>query len=220
MERDIMAARESLFRSISRRVGSEAVMDAMRRVPRERFVPPESRSMAYVDAPLSIGRGQTISQPYIVAIITAALALRGDENTLEVGAGSGYQAAILSLLAPRGRVVAVERVPELAEGARTLLGELGYDNVEVRKAGPVLGCPERAPYDAIAVSAAAPRLPRELVGQLAPGGRLVVPVGTLERQDLVAVHRTGEGLSMRWLGPCRFVPLVGPGAFPKGLPGQ
>ena len=215
MDKNLDKSRKSLFRSLWRNVRSESVIRAMEQVPRERFVPPESRHMAYLDLPLSIGEGQTISQPYIVALMAAALGLRGRERGLEVGTGSGYQAAILSLLAPRGRVVSVELVPVLAERARGLLWELGYNNVEVRAAGPTMGCPSRAPYDAIVVAAASPRLPESLVSQLAPGGRLVIPVGTLEQQDLVQALRTDEGLSVSMLGPCRFVPLIGREAFPE-----
>jgi len=187
----------------------------MERVARELFVPLESRHMAYLDLPLNIGEGQTISQPYIVAMMTELMELRGDEKVLEVGSGSGYQAAILSVLVPRGRVVTVERVPSLAERARKLLSQLGYNNVDVVPAGSTLGCPERGPFNAIMVTAAAPSLPESLVSQMAVGGRLVIPVGTLQQQDLVQAHRTDEGLSVRMLGPCRFVPLIGPEAFPK-----
>jgi protein-L-isoaspartate(D-aspartate) O-methyltransferase len=214
MDKNLIRSRKNLFSSLWRNVRAESVIRAMERVPRELFVPPESRHMSYLDTPLSIGEGQTISQPYIVALMAAALGLRGWDRVLEVGTGSGYQAAILSLLVPEGRVVSVELVPILAERARSLLRELGYDNVEVQAAGPTMGCPSRAPFDAIIVAAASPRIPKSLVSQLAPGGRLVIPVGTLEQQELVQVLRTDEGLSISMLGPCRFVPLIGWEAFP------
>lgn len=213
--RDTSKAREELFRSLRRYIRSEAVLRAMEQVPRELFVPPDSRHLAYLDIPLGIGEGQTISQPFIVALMTEALGLRGQEQVLEVGTGSGYQAAILSLLALRGQVITVERMPLLAEQARTLLRRLGRDNVTVELAGPVLGAPQRAPFDAIIVTAASPQVPDALVAQLAVGGRLVIPVGTLDNQELMQVLRTDEGISVRWLGPCRFVPLIGPGAFPE-----
>ena len=215
MDKNLVKARRDLFRSLLRNTHAESVVRAMKQVPREMFVPPASRHMAYLDLPLSIGEGQTISQPYIVAMMTAALELRGDERVLEVGTGSGYQAAILAELVPEGRVVTMELVPVLAERARRLIQEMGYRNVEVELAGATLGCPERGPFDAIVVTAAAPRLPESLVSQLAVGGRLVVPVGTLDQQELAQAHRTDEGLSVRMLGPCRFVPLFGPEAFPK-----
>jgi protein-L-isoaspartate(D-aspartate) O-methyltransferase len=149
-------------------------------------------------------------------MMTQALELRDTDRVLEVGTGSGYQAAVLSLLVPNGHLVTVERVPALADRARALLKELGYANVTVELAGPTLGCPGRAPFDAIVVTAAAPRLPPSLVDQLALGGRLVAPVGSREQQELVQARRTGEGVSLRLLGPCRFVPLLGPEAFPEG----
>ena len=214
MQRDLDRAKKELFRKIARRIRSEAVIKVMERVPRERFVPIDSRHMAYLDLPLSIGEGQTISQPYIVAMMTAALALRGSESVLEVGTGSGYQAAILSLLLPRGRVTTIELVPSLANRARSLLTDLGYKNIEVRLAGGTLGCPQLGPYDAIVVAAAAPKLPDELVASLRPAAGWSYPWATLEQQELVECHRTGEGLSFQMLGPCRFVPLLGPGAFP------
>ncbi len=198
-----------------RNISSETVIRAMEQVPRERFVPQDSRHMAYLDLPLSIGEGQTISQPYIVAMMTEAMELSGGDRVLEIGTGSGYQTAILSALTPRGRVVTMERVPALMQQARQRLEELGYRNVEVQQAGSSLGCPSKGPYDAIIVTAAAPRLPKSLISQLAIGGRLVIPVGTLSQQELVQARRTDEGLSLRVLGPCRFVPLLGAEAFPQ-----
>ena len=215
MEEDLVKSRKKLFSSLRRNIRSESVIQVMERVPRGRFVLPKSRHMAYLDLPLGIGEGQTISQPYIVALMVAALGLQSHERVLEVGTGSGYEAAILSLLVPQGRVCTVELVPSLAERARNLLLELGYDNVRVELAGPTLGCSDHAPFDAIIVAAASPKLPESLVSQLAVGGRLVIPVGTLEQQHLVHAIRTDEGLSVRMMGPCRFVPLIGREAFPQ-----
>ena len=215
MEEDLVKSRKKLFSSLRRNIRSESVIQVMERVPRGRFVPPESRHMAYLDLPLGIGEGQTISQPYIVALMVAALGLQSHDRVLEVGTGSGYEAAILSLLVPQGRVCTVELVPGLAERAKNLLRELGYDNLRVELAGPTLGCSDHAPFDAIIVAAASPKLPESLVSQLAVGGRLVIPVGTLEQQDLVHAIRTDEGVSVRMMGPCRFVPLIGREAFPQ-----
>jgi len=215
VDKDLGKAKQDLFRSLRRSIHAESVVKAMEQVPRELFVPAESRHLAYLDLPLGIGEGQTISQPYIVALMLAALQLRGRERVLEVGTGSGYQAAVLSLLVPQGRVITMERVSTLAERARALLQELGYSNVEVKLAGRELGAPLYAPFDAIIVAAAAPQLPQSLISQLAVGGRMVIPVGTLDQQELVQALRTDEGLSLRLLGPCRFVPLIGPEAFPE-----
>ena len=207
--------KRELFRKLLRNIPSETVIRAMEQVPRDLFVPQDSRHMAYLDLPLSIGEEQTISQPYIVAMMTEALELSGGDRVLEIATGSGYQTAILSALTPRGRVVSMERVPALMQQARQRLQELGYRNVEVQQAGSSLGCPSKGPYDAIIVTAAAPRLPESLLSQLAIGGRLVIPVGTLSQQELVQARRTDEGLSLRVLGPCRFVPLLGAEAFPQ-----
>jgi protein-L-isoaspartate(D-aspartate) O-methyltransferase len=174
-------------------------------------VPTESRHLSYEDIPLPIGEDQTISQPYIVALMTQALDLKDGDTVMELGTGSGYQAAILSLLARK--VYSVERVASLAEKAGALLASLGYGNVDVRLAGSVLGCPEEPPFDAIIVTAASPRLPRVLLEQMAQGGRLVIPVGSQQEQGLVKVVKTDDGYSISNLGSCRFVPLLGKGAW-------
>ena len=215
MDRRQVDPKRELFRKLLRNIPSETVIRAMEQVPRDLFVPQDSRHMAYLDLPLSIGEEQTISQPYIVAMMTEALELSGGDRVLEIGTGSVYQTAILSALTPRGRVVSMERVPALMQQARQRLQELGYRNVEVPQAGSSRGCPFKGPYDAIIVTAAAPRLPESLLSQLAIGGRLVIPVGTLSQQELVQARRTDEGLSLRVLGPCRFVPLLGAEAFPQ-----
>jgi len=167
--------------------------------------------MAYEDIPLPIDEGQTISQPYIVAVMTSALELKGYERVLEVGTGSGYQAAILSHLARE--VVSVERLHRLAHGAQAVLESLGCRNVAVHVAGDALGWPDDAPYHAILVTAAAPEVPQVLLDQLLPGGRMVIPVGARFEQNLIKV-RKGEGkFDVEDLGACRFVPLIGEGAW-------
>ena len=205
--------RQALFAELRREIRSGAVLAAMEQVPREAFVPPEVRHMAYQNIPLSIGHGQTISQPYMVAWMTELLELRGDERALEVGTGSGYQAAVLSRLLPQGHLLTVEREPALAGSARTRLAEQGCRNITAELAGQALGAPDHAPFDAIIVTAACPRLPKSLTVQLAVGGRLVAPVGLREEQDLILACRTGEGLSVSVMGKCRFVPLLGPEGF-------
>ena len=189
----------------------------MERVPRELFVPIAERNKAYMDIALAIGEGQTISQPYIVAVITEALRLQPTDRVLEVGAGSGYQAAVLAELVPDSKIVTVELVRSLAQRARETLDRNGYMNVIVEDATEILGCPERGPYEAIVVSAAVPSLSPSLIAQLTVGGRMVVPVGDRDQQELICVLRTGEGVSLRMLGPCRFVPLLGREAFPTSL---
>jgi protein-L-isoaspartate(D-aspartate) O-methyltransferase len=184
------------------------VLEAFARVPRELFVPPSERELAYADAALPIGWGQTISQPAMVAIICELLELRGGERVLDVGTGSGYQAAILAELA--GEVHSIERIPQLAARAREALLEAGYaDRVTVHVGDGSLGDPEHAPFDGIAVAAGAPAVPRALVEQLVPGGRLVVPVGGRADQALEQVVRGDEGPIVTRSVPCRFVPLVG-----------
>jgi protein-L-isoaspartate(D-aspartate) O-methyltransferase len=208
---DLERARQSLFNSLDREIADNRVVDAMRRVPREAFVPKEQYYAAYDDRPLSIGFGQTISQPFIVALMVQALELRGDETVLELGTGSGYEAAILAELAQK--VVTVECIPELAEAARQVLGKLGYSNIEVHVAGGTLGWPEGAPYDAIVVSAGAPTVPEALVEQLTWNGRLVIPVGSRWQQELLRVTKLRGKNEIENLGGCYFVPLIGEGAW-------
>ena len=210
---DLAKDRAALMNHLARRIRSAEVLRAMEAVPRERFVPDELRSMAYQDIPLPIGEGQTISQPTMVAEMTAALRLTAREKVLEVGCGSGYQAAVLAQLASDGLVVTVERLHSLAARAEATLQELDYRNVVVELAGPVPGCPERGPYDAILVAAAAPAIPPSLLAQLRVGGRMALPVGPREEQELLLALKTGEGVSVSTLGRCRFVPLLGPEGF-------
>ena len=211
--------RESMVeRQLKRRgIRDERVLDAFRSVPREAFVSQAVGEYAYEDSPLPIGEGQTISQPYIVALMVEALGLRPTDRVLEVGAGSGYAAAILSRLA--GRVYAIERNQRLAEEARDRLHRLGQDNVEVRSGDGTLGWPDAAPFDAILVSAGGPGVPKPLLEQLAPGGRLVIPVGRPREQRLYRITRVGGGGSGdEWiredLGSVAFVPLIGKGGWP------
>jgi protein-L-isoaspartate(D-aspartate) O-methyltransferase len=194
-----------------RDIEDERVLEAMARVPRELFVPGELRDRAYEDAALPIGWGQTISQPYMVARICEALALRGTERVLDVGTGSGYQAAVIAELAED--VFTIERIPQLAEQASRNLQAAGYERVTVVVGDGTLGLPEHAPYDAIAVAAAAPDFPQTLYEQLKPRGRLVVPVGERRAQYLQVVIRSPEGPAVVRSVPCRFVPLVGKEGF-------
>ena len=207
-----VARAEMVERQLRRRgIADERVLSAIGRVPRELFVPEGLRSHAYDDGALPIGHGQTISQPFVVATICALLGLDGHERVLDVGTGSGYQAAVLAELA--AEVVTIERVPQLAAEARERLLEAGLPNVEIRVGDGSLGVPERAPFDAIAVAAAAPSVPRALYEQLLDGGRLVLPRGSRRGQDLVLVVRTPDGPAERVSISCRFVPLVGDEGF-------
>jgi len=190
-----------------RGISDAAVLRAMERVPRHCFVPVECQRRAYDDEPLPIGHGQTISQPYIVAAMTAALHLTGRERVLEIGTGCGYQAAVLSVLAKD--VFTIECVPELAREADERLAKLGYKNVRVEAGDGTRGLPEHAPFDAILVAAAAPSIPQPLLEQLADGGRMIIPVGGAEQQELQLITRHVDTFSARALDFCRFVPLLG-----------
>ena len=195
----------------AREVRDERVLAAMARAPRELFVPEELRDRAYDDSALPLPEGQTISQPYMVARICEALDLRGRERVLDVGTGSGYQAAVLAELA--AEVFTIERIPELVALARANLEAAGYGNVEVHVGDGTLGLPEHAPFDAIAVAAAVPDLPQTLYDQLRPRGRIVVPVGSRRAQELQVIVRSPEGPAVLRSVPCRFVPLVGEEGF-------
>ncbi len=190
----------------ARGIEDSAVLRAMRRVPRHRFVPEELRRHAYADRPLPIGLEQTISQPAIVAYMTAAAEVSKRDKVLEIGTGSGYQAAVLAELARE--VYTIEIIPELAEGARRVLADLGYRNVFTRTGNGYLGWPEQAPFDAIVVTAAPDEIPQALVDQLAVGGRMVIPVGT-DQQEIVIVEKTGAGVTQRRTIPVLFVPMTG-----------
>jgi protein-L-isoaspartate(D-aspartate) O-methyltransferase len=208
---DYQAARAKLIEHLGHEIKDKRVLEAMSRVPREKFVPADFRRQAYEDKPLPIGEEQTISQPYIIAMMTEALELAGKEKVLELGTGSGYQTAILAELAKK--VVSVERVPSLAESARKLLDSLGYKNVEFHLAGETLGWPAGGPYDAIIVTAGAPSVPEDLLDQLAIGGRMVIPVGSRYMQELCKITRRQEGNIVRNMGGCRFVSLIGKDAW-------
>ena len=208
---DFAAARARLVEHLSIEIRDKRVLAAMSRIPRELFVPPEQQLLAYEDRPLPIGLDQTISQPYIIAAMTEALELTGKEKVLEVGTGSGYQAAILAELTRH--VDTTERLPALAEKARKLLDSLGYTNVEVHLAEETIGWQRGAPYDAIMVTAAAPRVSNDLLAQLAINGRMVIPVGSRYVQELCKVTRGQKKNKIQNLGGCRFVSLIGKDAW-------
>jgi len=198
-----------------RGVQDPRVLAAMRWAPREWFLPPHLASDAYNDAPLPIGSGQTISQPYVVALMTERLSPKRTDRILEIGTGSGYQTAILAHLARSGKIFTVERLPDLLVEAEERFRRLGLTNIETRLGDGAAGWEEHGPFDRIIVAAAAPRIPAQLTAQLAPGGRLVIPVGDLASQELVILERptSGERLVQRQAGGVRFVPLISRFAF-------
>jgi protein-L-isoaspartate(D-aspartate) O-methyltransferase len=208
---DYASRREAMVREqlMARGLRDERVLWAMRVVRRHAFVPEKLREFAYEDSPLTLGRGQTISQPYVVALMAQALELSATDRVLEIGAGSGYAAAVLGVLA--ARVDTLERLPELAERAARILAAEGFENVHLHQRDGTLGLPELAPFDAIVVTAGGPDVPPALLEQLAPGGRLVIPVGELlDAQRLQRLTRAPDGTVAREdLGPVRFVPLIG-----------
>lgn len=201
--------REKMVRTqlVPRGIRDERVLEAMKKVLRHRFVDPDMVGEAYADHPLPIGDGQTISQPYIVALMTEALGLTGGEKTLEIGTGSGYQTAVLAELSRE--VYTVERIKSLLERAENTLKRLGYKNVYFKAFDGTLGWPEHAPYDAVIVTAGAPAIPAPLRDQLAEGGRIVIPIGNRYSQELVKITKTDQGFEEKYLGGCRFVNLIG-----------
>ena len=211
---DFEAARAKLIEHLGTEIKDQRVLAVMARIPRERFVPPESQHLAYEDKPLPIGLDQTISQPYIIALMTQALELAGNEKVLEVGTGSGYQAAILAELARQ--VITVERLAPLAEAAKKVLDSLGYKNIVVRLAKETLGWLDEAPYDAIIVTAGAPKVSADLLAQLAINGRLVIPVGSRYVQELYKITKRRTKNLVENLGGCCFVPLIGKDAWEEG----
>jgi protein-L-isoaspartate(D-aspartate) O-methyltransferase len=209
MSDDFEKARVQMVQTqlIARSIRDPMVLKAMRTVPRERFLPPELWDSAYGDFPLPIGHGQTISQPFIVANMTEALELEGDERVLEIGTGSGYQAGVLAEIARE--VYTVERIADLSEKAKNILQTLGYKNIHFKVHDGTLGWPEHATFDAILVTAAGPEVPGTLLDQLKDGGRLVIPVGDRFSQNLIRITKSGENQIRQTLGAVRFVSLLG-----------
>ena len=203
-QREEMVTRQIEARGIS----DELVLAAMREVERHRFVPSDFESDAYGDYPLPIGQNQTISQPYIVGLMTALLKIDSTDRVLEIGTGSGYQAAVLAEIA--AEVYSIEIIPELANRAESLLTDLGYENITVRCGDGFAGWPEQAPFDAVIVTCAPPRVPQPLIDQLADSGRLVIPVG-LDYQELLLLEKTEDGIVTKRVAPVRFVPMTGDG---------
>ena len=210
---DFAVARASLINNISSEIRDKRVLDTMSRIPRELFVPEEKQYLAYEDKPLPIGHEQTISQPYIIALMTEALDLEKTDKVLEIGTGSGYQTAILAEMA--AEVISIERISSLAESARRLLDSLGYKNIKIYLAEKSLGRPQDAPYDAIMVTAGAPKIPEGLISQLSIGGRMVIPVGSRYMQELCKITRYPKKTVVKNLGGCRFVSLIGEDAWDR-----
>ncbi len=208
---DFEAERARLIEHLSTEIKDKRVLEIMSRIPRERFVPSENQHLAYEDGPMPIGLDQTISQPFIIALMTEALELSGSEKVLEVGTGSGYQTAILAELARL--VVTTERLPALAERAKSVLDSLGYTNIEVHLAEETLGWQSEAPYDTIMVTAGAPKVPVDLLAQLAIGGRMVIPIGSRYVQELYKITRRKKKNIFQNLGSCRFVSLISKDAW-------
>jgi protein-L-isoaspartate(D-aspartate) O-methyltransferase len=213
-EHDFTLSREKMVKEqlIARGIRDERLLQAMGKIPRHLFIEEALAGEAYNDHPVPIGEKQTISQPYIVALMTEALGLKGDENTLEIGTGSGYQTSILAELS--SRVYTIERIKSLLVNARKLLAQLGYDNILFKAFDGTLGWKEYAPFDAIMITAGAPRIPRPLMDQLADNGRMIIPVGDRFTQELIKVTRKGKDLERENLGGCRFVNLIGVHGWP------
>ncbi len=212
---DLETSRQALIATLKRDgIHSQAVLEAIAETPRERFMPETVRNKAYENIALPIGDGQTISQPYIVALMTQALELNGREKVLEIGTGSGYQAAILAQLCRE--VVTIERIANLSRHAQVVLDSLGYDNIDYHVADGTLGYPDAAPYDGILVTATAPKLPQSLCEQLTLGGRMVIPIGEEKVQELKLITRGTDGLRVENLCNVRFVPLIGEQGWKDG----
>lgn len=211
MDFDVLRDRMVNEQLVPRSIHDSRVLASFRKVPRHKFVKKEFQASAYSDHPLPVGEGQTISQPYMVALMTECLALTGREKVLEIGTGSGYQAAILAELAKE--VITIERIEPLAKNAKEILGELGYTNVRVEVGDGTLGWKASGPYDRIIVTAGAPKIPSKLIEQLAVGGRLVIPVGSSLTQMLTLIEKKKDGLRTTEICGCMFVPLVGKGGW-------
>ena len=201
-----------LIAKLRKEFGSNSVIDAMERVPREAFIPPSLIQDSYEDSPIPIEAGQTTSQPYIIAKMIIELDIHSSDKILEIGTGYGYQSAILSQLCDS--VTSVERIKSMVQKAKKRLVTLEYSNIEVHEATSELGWVASAPYDAIIVGAAAPKIPIELFSQLVVGGRLIIPVGSMATQDLMKITKTADSFTAKTLIPCKFVPLIGKGAWP------